>query len=415
MKIRFIIALSFVLNALIAQPYAVENGNTRHRFAQLELGVTQYYSPNSGTTQILQDGKLYDYKFGGSGVTALYIGATHFWGHCDMALTIPIARYGGKLGYGVDLQMKYYPKRIEQNKLRPYIGVSMNPLSYGQNDGGTVSKTIFPLLAGLNYFKNNHQFELGVVYNYQPKLDYYISRNQIGQVNVLPLTLGVTYKYTLETTGGAERNWRNGTTSKLTKELGDEGKLNTLSVAVGPTSSFRIKSSSYLSEKYPFAGQKSYGASLEYGLGYYLHKPDLQFNIAHRTFKSEISAYGYTEKTKRTATTFEVFKFLGDYHGFKPFIGSSVGYENLSVTEGNKNQATQTYTFKGFKPGLTFGWDIMPDRLQKWTLRTNLRWQPNLNVTMGDGRKNVLDQLEFNFIQLVVFPHRFFIKELKKK
>jgi hypothetical protein len=70
--------------------------------------------------------------------------------------------------------------------------------------------------------------------------------------------------------------------------------------------------------------------------------------------------------------------------------------------------------FKRFgKAGITFGWDIRPDDLQGWILRTNLRWHPNLNVNMPDGKQMKFDQLEFNFIQLVLYPERLWGKKLK--
>lgn len=50
------------------------------------------------------------------------------------------------------------------------------------------------------------------------------------------------------------------------------------------------------------------------------------------------------------------------------------------------------------------------DRIQSVILPTNLRWTPNLDVTMSNGRKNPFDQLEFNFIQAVVYPLRLFRK-----
>lgn len=411
MKKVIIALLCFVALKMTAQPYTVENGKTRHRFAQMELGVTQYFSPVGGKTQVLAaNGSVGNYQFGSNSISAIFIGATHFWGHCDLALTIPVAKYGKGMKYGVDLQAKYYPWRIEHNKLRPYVGLSMNPFGYNQNDGPSVTKTYFPLMAGLNFYKNWHQFELGVVYNYNNKFDYPISRTQLGVGQVQPFILSATYKYTLETTSGRERNWRNGITQKRTEELANAGKLNNFSVAVGPTSSFRIKKSEYLSKKYGFAGQHSYSIALEYGLGYYLHKPDVHFNIAYRAFKSYINAYSYKQDAQRKAMTFEAYKYIGDYHGFLPFIGPNVGYENLSINESDKTDTPKNYTFKGWKPGLTFGWDIRPDRLQSWILRTNLRWQPNLNVTMSDGSKNALDQLEFNFIQLVLYPERMFRK-----
>jgi len=403
-----ILSLLSLMAALqtIAQPYTVKNGKTRHRFAQLEVGVTQYFAPKAGESQTLENGAVKNIQYGNKSTTAIFIGGTHFWGHADFALTIPIASIGDGMKYGVDLQAKYYPWRIEKNKLRPYVGISMNPFSYQQNDGPKVSKTYFPLMAGFNFMKGNNQFELGAVFNYKRDFNYAISRTQLGIAKIQPFIIGATYKYTLETTGSAEKEWRNGVTAKRTKELAAKGKLNSFSLAVGPTSAFRLKSSNYLKTKYAFAGEHNYKTTIELGAGYYWHKPDVQANIAYRTFKSTINAYGYHQNAKRTAITLEAYKFLFDFHGFVPFIGPSLSYESLTVNEKDGNNATATNTYKGIQPGITFGWDIRPNRIQSFLLRTNLRWQPNLNVTMNNGSKNALDQLEFNFIQLVIFPGR---------
>ena len=115
MKIKLTVLLALAFFKTLAQPYTVENGNTRHRFAQLELGVTQYYSPNAGRTQVLSEtGKVGDYQFGANSISAIFIGATHFWGHCDMALTIPVKQFGtGQLGQGAPkLAPCFIPWRI---------------------------------------------------------------------------------------------------------------------------------------------------------------------------------------------------------------------------------------------------------------------------------------------------------------
>ena len=56
--------------------------------------------------------------------------------------------------------------------------------------------------------------------------------------------------------------------------------------------------------------------------------------------------------------------------------------------------------------GLTFGWDIRPNRIQSWILRTNLRWYPNLFLEVESNSKVSFDNLEFNFIQLIIYPNR---------
>ena len=55
---------------------------------------------------------------------------------------------------------------------------------------------------------------------------------------------------------------------------------------------------------------------------------------------------------------------------------------------------------------LVFGWDIRPsERGDWWVLRTNLRIPPQLELDHDDHTWS-LQHLEFNFIQLVVYPQR---------
>jgi hypothetical protein len=397
-KFLFItISVIFALQ-LCAQPYTVENGKTRHRFAQLEIGLANYVNPTGGL--------LGNKEIGFSTTPAFFIGGTHFWGHCDFAVTIPFGTVGKGMAYGVDLQAKYYPWRIEKNKIRPFAGVSLSPFKFKYEDGPKYSKIYFPIVAGLNYMKGANQFEIGVIYNYNNEFKYDISRTELASGKI-PIIYSLTYKLTLETTVGTEKGWRDGSTKARTEELAAAGKLDNFSLAIGPTTAFNIKESSYLNEKYPFAGQHDHRATIELGAGYYWHKPDFHVNLAYRTFKSDIDAYGYSQKARTRLLTLEAYKFLFDYHGFLPFVGPNISYTNLSIDEKDRTNPAISNNFKGLKPGVTFGWDIRPNRLQPWILRTNLRWNPNLNVDMKPGGQSALDNLEFNFIQLVVYPGRF--------
>ena len=413
--LTFAFITTFISNTF-SQVYNPAWGKKRHRFAQLELGVSQTITPNAGKTQVIaSDGSIKDYQFGTSQTTAFYIGGTHFWGHADFAVNIPLYRSGSGMKYGAELLAKYYPICIETNKLRPYVGVSMAPFGHSQNDGGSVSKTYFPLLAGLNYSSRKHQFELGLTYNYDKKFDYYISRTTIGKAELPTLMFNATYKYTLETTVGAERNWISGKTKTTTDVLSKDHKLNAFSVAVGPSSAFTIANSPYIKDNTPFLGKHGFSAFFDFGLGYYFYKPDMHINLAYRANKAKLTGYGWANTAKRQSLTFEAYKFLGDYHGFLPFIGPNVSYENLNVTEQDGSKTPVVGTFKGVKAGITLGWDIRPDDLQGWLLRTNLRWQPNLGVSMPDGKKVRLDQLEFNFIKLELYPERLWGNKLKVK
>ncbi|MEM9022180.1 MAG: hypothetical protein AAGB22_00465, partial [Bacteroidota bacterium] len=57
---------------------------------------------------------------------------------------------------------------------------------------------------------------------------------------------------------------------------------------------------------------------------------------------------------------------------------------------------------------LTVGWDIRPNRIQWFLLRTNLRYFPRIRLDLGGDLTYRFDAFEFNFIQFICFPDRLF-------
>lgn len=210
----------------------------------------------------------------------------------------------------------------------------------------------------------------------------------------------------LETTVSAEKNWQNGSTKIMTDTLARRKKLNGLTLAVGASAAIILKKSPHNEAVAPYIdNHKISNIFPDFGIGYYLHKPDIHFNLAYRSISGSLNAYNFHQKFNRKALTLEGYKFFADYHGFAPFIGPAISYDWLQVSEemaGAKSVAKQ----HGIKAGITAGWDIRPDRLQGRYLRTNIRYFPSLDVPMYSGKVMPLDQLEINFIQLVLFLNR---------
>ncbi len=146
----------------------------------------------------------------------------------------------------------------------------------------------------------------------------------------------------------------------------------------------------------------------DFTAGYYVHKPDLNFAIAYRSYGTATDTYGVLQQLKRRSILFEATKYLFDYHGFVPFIGPALSYENLAFEEKFEEEAPISRQDNLFGYGLTFGWDIRPNRIQNWLLRTNLRWYPDLNLSINADTYISFNNIEFNFIQLVIFPGRMF-------
>lgn len=401
---------AILLPALIqAQPY-IDGGATRHRFAQLNIGgdVRSFLSTGSETSFINSSGLLERAELKTQFDTRVIIGGTHFWGHADFYLAIPVIGFGEmKFRTGVETGAKYFPWRIEHKKIRPYLGVSILPIIYQQGAGSRIIRFRYPLMTGLVYNNKSQMVELGLGYNFRNQIDYFISVDRVSKIRTQPFWISLGLKFMLETTLNAENDWISGQTKRLTDSLSKTDCLNGLTIGLGPSSAFFLKSSLHNLSQAPYIGNhKSVNLFPEFGVGYYLHNPDLQLNISYRRMKSEIAAYGFFQHAKRNALTAETFKFINDYHGFAFFIGPALSYEWLTVVEFNHQQLAGDEKYHGLKPGIVFGWDIRPNRLQSWYLRTNLRYFPRMNVQMQDGKNVPFDQLEFNFIQLVVLPGR---------
>lgn len=374
---------------LNAQPY-IEGGNTRHRFAQLTLG-TQVTALNTQATWGVQQ--------------QLIIGGTHFWGHADFLLAVPFYQLGdSKMKPGVETAMRYFPWRITSRRISPYVGSSWQPMRYQFGDGAPLTLHRFPIGSGLQYLSK--QFLIGLHMNYFPQnsFNYSISREDIGALYHQKFSWSLSAKWMIESTLSAEKEWKSGRTAKLTDTLAKLKRLNGLTFSVGISSATTL-GSVYQGGWNHLDQGKVMRVFPEFGVGYYWHNPDVQVNLAYRGYKLQSKAFGDESKWLRRSLGLEMFKFIGDYHGFVPFIGLMASYEQLGLAIEAEGKAGEKFEDAGMHPGLVFGWDIRPNRLQAFYLRTTLRWHPTLELK-GKGNYFELDQLEFNFIQLVIFPGR---------
>jgi hypothetical protein len=193
---------------------------------------------------------------------------------------------------------------------------------------------------------------------------------------------------------------------EVTDILAERGRLNGLYIGAGISSAFWLKQSEYNVAARPYINKYSTSIMPDFTLGYYLHRPDLNLAIGYRGYGASTNTYGAVQQLNRKSLLFEATKYLFDYHGFVPFIGPTISYENLSFKENFEGQRTFDVEEIKFGYGLTFGWDIRPNRIQSWILRTNLRWYPNLFLEVEPNTKVSFDNLEFNFIQLIIYPNR---------
>lgn len=141
----------------------------------------------------------------------------------------------------------------------------------------------------------------------------------------------------------------------------------------------------------------------DFALGYYFNNPDLNITLNYRGMKTSALSYGTEQEIKRNSLGLEVTKFLFDYHGFVPFAGPIFNYEFLGFSERHDDSPSQDLYLEKPAMGVTLGWDIRPNRLQSFILRTNLRWYPRLRLAVSQDQQINFGGLEFNFIQLIIY------------
>ena len=415
-----LLLLLFTLQQVTGQVYVEKQ--TRHRFAQLTLGL-DYQTNFGGSTQYLnRQNQLQSLDFDPLHKARFIIGGTHFWGHADFYLAIPLGnpvlqsdRQEVSFLSGVETVLKYYPLRIQHNKIRPFLGVSIAPFYYEQDNGyldfgngPELNHTSLPLITGLTFNSKNHLFEAGLLWNYANKQDYFISQQQQVEVTTPPLYFNLSYRFMLETTLPAEKDWESGRTALVTDKLAEGGGLNDFYIGVGMSSAFWLGNSDYNESERPYIPPYSTSLMPDFTIGYYLHKSDMNIALSYRAYGTSTNTYGAIQNLKRKSLGLEVSKVLFDYHGFAPFVGPIVSYEKLNFKESYERQLVADIADNKISYGLTFGWDIRPDRRQIFLLRTNLRWYPNLKLDVANNSSVSFNNIEFNFIQLVLYPDRMF-------
>ncbi|MEM1218549.1 MAG: hypothetical protein AAGH79_06540 [Bacteroidota bacterium] len=319
-------------------------------------------------------------------------------------------------GPGVETVFKYYPWRIQRKRVAPYVGIGLAPFGFRQDalemgefssKGAFITRIRYPMYMGLTALFGNHLVELGAVWNYDNDIDYFINPGQSVGINMHPWNVSLGYKYMLDTTQGAERSWDNGDVAIVTERKKADGSLNDFFIGFGLSSAWFLRESDYLEESFPWIDDHKIAAPFpDVVFGYLWNPPDIHLNAVFRTYRSALSAHGTVQRLQRRSLGLEAIKSLGDYHGFVPFIGPVVSYEwvNGSLTEGDQTLWDEQQG--SFQAGLTFGWDIRPTHLDWFFLRTNLRYFPAFDFKLDNESIIPMDQIEFNFIQMVVYLHR---------
>lgn len=377
----------------------------RFRFAETFLGFDLASMPASADGSALALPSRTQGRF--------TIGGLHFWGHADFAVTVPLGTAAVGRGAdrstfttGVETRGRWYPRPLRRDGVSPFVGGGFGAVDLSVGDGPREYRIRPMAQAGLAWRRGRTLLEVGWSQRFGTALDYPVSRVASARVEPSPHAFWIGAHRLFETTSGLERDVRSGAMARYTDSLRAAGRLSGPSIGVGLSSLILTGPATYNRESRPWLATRPRGTpALDVGLGWYFDRPDVHVNLAWRQGRFDTDAYGFQQENRRRSLAVEAYKFLGDYHGFVPFIGPVLGWERLSVRETDATVVVTDAARELLAPGITFGWDIRPTRAQPWILRTNLRWFPRLRAPVPGGEQ-AFDQLEFNFIQLVWYPRR---------
>jgi hypothetical protein len=140
----------------------------------------------------------------------------------------------------------------------------------------------------------------------------------------------------------------------------------------------------------------------------------MNISLNYRGMASSNSAYSSEQAIRRKAYGLEVTKNFWDYNGFVPFFGAIISNERLRFREDFENQRTFNISENRNSVGFSFGWDIRPNRIQTWLIRSNFRLYPRLQIELDGQRSISFANIEANFVQLVIYPERILSKKLRR-
>ncbi len=386
----------------------------RYSFAKSYYGLDFSYVFNLSESAFLDGSNQLQSLTRNNFITpSLNIGATHFWGYADFFVSISTPprkseedEIDNSIRFGALTGMRLFPSPIEPGKVRPYVSYKFAPIRLIQNAIGngnykrTQVKSIFG--AGIAYQTPKVYAYLGYEVIPDNETSIYISRDQTTSSSFPKGILNFSINYSLETTRGSY----NYPIPVLDSLLNEKNMLGWF-FAVGPSSAFPTQNSSYINDLYPFLDDRAMpGIFPEFTLGYHFSKQDFIISANYRSIRQERNAFSFTQKLNRKSLGVEAYKFLFDYNGFAPFVGAGILHESITFREDEFGAGITNETHNITTPSIVFGWDIRPARKADiWLLRTNLRYSPTLELEKRD-RLISLQYLEFNFIQVVIYPQR---------
>ena len=379
-------------------PYEREEG--RYSFAQtylgLENGLYEYDSPLNGEME----------KETGTH-QAFVLGGLHFWGHADFYLSFPLSKpsQGREESFspkGIETMFRYFPWRLRDKSVRPFIGTGFGIASYQMQEKGETHpsshKLVTPLQLGASYAINPVIIDIGVSYVPTSQFDYYVEEDRTQLMDWEDSSFFITLKSVFDSNAALDER------KNQPLELGyyAYGALG-----VSAAWQWGAPGSQYVDEETPYLDvMEDSFVFPEYSLGFIAKRKSTfgwrsMLQLSYRQMEEEAIAFGTSHSYERNAYSLDFLESYADFQGFVPYVGISWNWEGLKFSEfseGTGERQTEERNYHHF--GLVGGWDILPRLDSRWFLRTNLRWYKDVSLSY-QGRRVSFPNFEFNFLQFV--------------
>lgn len=409
---KFFILFCFLL--ISSFNYAQKNS---YRFAATYFGIEGEFSRQTNSfSYINKAGSLQQAKLPSTFSPRILIGATHFWNRADFYLSLNMGNLllsgskNAKISNDVLTGFRVIPFQLRKNRPRPFFGVGFHSKEYSQKGDNGQSQLYtnwqWFFESGISYTHKNRTL-FGLAFRYFPKNNYspYYNRTHAQSVEVSPYSLSVSYKLLFDFSASFASENSKRFFKKMEKELSEKKKLNTFSFGIGVSALIPLEKTEHASRK-AFLNDEIEGNILpEVGLAYFHHRLNTSARVSYRPLQQKEEAYNYTYQLTKHSVALEAFKFIGNYHGFVPFVGPYISHDSYALTEVDRDEKITDLKNNKIGYGLVFGWDIRFTAVDHIILRTNLRYTPDFGYQQ-EGLNYTSKHLEFNFIQLVYYPQR---------
>jgi hypothetical protein len=344
----------------------------------------------------------------------LTIGGTHFWGWTEFYVAFPVtaaalgargptdARWGPRVETGARL----YAGALAPGRLRPFAAIAMGSVSVQETrpagGGPTITRFTAVPSVGAAWAHRAGILEGGVQWLAPGAIASPIDRTTTGTFTMPRTAAWIGAKWWVETTGNPRARRDLAREADRDRSRRPEGVIGGPFVALGPTSAWALRPSTHNAAVQPaLPANDPYARALEPVVGWHWPAARLSLALPYRRFATRNAGFGLAQTRSRESAGVELLRFLGDYHGFVPFAGPTLGAERYTLGEQDGARQTARVTRTRLAPGVVVGWDIRPTRRERVVLRTNLRYTPGAFVDVPGRGRAELAAFEFNFIQVV--------------